>query len=174
MALTDVFLALEKEPEPDERSRLLDEAFRTAHSLKGAARAVAFGAVEALGHGLEGVLEAARDLGLELSPTLFDKLYAVVDALGGAFGVDDVPSLTEADEQELVRQLGADEVSAPTAGPIIVTPPRPGAAPPLHRDGRGSFPSAAGETVRLPAARLDVSLEQLGGPDCAALGDRRS
>lgn len=46
-SLTSAFLALEKEPEPEERGRVLGEAFRAAHSMKGAARAVAFGAVEA-------------------------------------------------------------------------------------------------------------------------------
>ena len=39
-ALTRAFLALEKEPEPGERRRLLAAAFRAAHNLKGAARAV--------------------------------------------------------------------------------------------------------------------------------------
>jgi two-component system, chemotaxis family, sensor kinase CheA len=154
--LIGVFLALEKEPEAYERGQLLDEAFRSAHSLKGAARAVAFGAVEGLGHGLEGVLEAVRDAGLELSPMLFDRLYAVVDRLSGAFGDDGAPDLSEADSQELVRQLGmANGARAKSPGPRSVQVAA-GAPPPAPRS------SAVNETVRLPAARLDALLEQLG------------
>ena len=51
-SLTRAFLALEKEPEPGERRRLLAAAFRSAHNLKGAARAVAQGSVEMLAHHL--------------------------------------------------------------------------------------------------------------------------
>ena len=47
-ALTRAFLALEKEPESGERRRLLAAAFRSAHNLKGAARAVAQSPVEML------------------------------------------------------------------------------------------------------------------------------
>src|SRR3981081_4515082 len=58
-SLTRAFLALEKEPESAERRRLLAAAFRSAHNLKGAARAVALSPVEALGHHLQRALRAA-------------------------------------------------------------------------------------------------------------------
>jgi len=195
--LTAIFLALEKEPETDERGRLLDEAFRSAHSLKGAARAVAFGAVEALGHELEAVLEAARDADLELSPALFDALYAVVDSLAGAFGDNGAPALSDAESQDLVRQLGAAHAgpatlpgarrapaapaaqhAAPQTASIAVAGHRAGSAAPAHRDGRVFPPSAAGETIRLPAALLqergcdllvsDVEMPEIDGVELTA------
>jgi len=67
-ALSRTFLGLEKEPEADERRRLLEAAFRSAHNLKGAARAVALAPVEALAHQLEGVLGAAVRDDVEISP----------------------------------------------------------------------------------------------------------
>src|SRR3981081_2586343 len=91
-ALTRAFLALEKEPEPVERRRLVAAAFRSAHNLKGAARAVALGAVETLAHHMEGVLGAASREEVDLSPALFDLLFAAVDTLSpaasGAAAVD--------------------------------------------------------------------------------------
>src|SRR3981081_3499213 len=82
--LTRAFLALEKEPEPGERRRLLAAAFRSAHNLKGAGRAVSLSAVEMLAHQVEGVLGAASRDELELSPSLFDLLFAAVDNLSTA------------------------------------------------------------------------------------------
>jgi two-component system chemotaxis sensor kinase CheA len=180
-ALIGIFLALEKEPESDERGQLLDEALRSAHSLKGAARAVAFGAVEALAHGLEGVLEAARDAALELSPKLVDLLYEVVDTLSGAFDDDGVPALFEVASQDLIRQLliadtrpigpsaprgvppaAGEPLTATTSSAVIVAGPWAGGAAPTRPNGRSASAASAGETVRLPAARLDALLEQLG------------
>src|SRR4030081_686138 len=83
-ALTRAFLALEKEPEPAERQRLLAAAFRSAHNLKGAARAVELSAVETLAHHLAGLLGAASREEVELSPDLFDLLCAAVDTLSTA------------------------------------------------------------------------------------------
>ena len=83
-ALTRAFLALEKEPETAERQRLLAAALRSAHNLKGASRAVALSAVEMLAHQMEGVLGAATRDDVELSPALFDLLFAAVDNLSTA------------------------------------------------------------------------------------------
>src|SRR5687768_16282406 len=80
--LNGAFLSLEKEPEPPEQQQLLGEAFRAAHSLKGAARAVGLAPIEALAHGLEVTLAELQRGTLELTPPLFDLLYAVVDTLG--------------------------------------------------------------------------------------------
>ncbi|MCW8140759.1 MAG: Hpt domain-containing protein, partial [Planctomycetota bacterium] len=53
-------LALEAGVGPAERSDLLDEALRTLHTLKGAARSASVGEVEAACHALEEVLARAR------------------------------------------------------------------------------------------------------------------
>src|SRR3954454_7307205 len=79
--LTHAFLGLEKEPDAAEQQQLLGEAFRSAHSLKGAARAVGLGRIESLAHALEAVLAELQRGDLQLTPVLFDQLYAVVDGM---------------------------------------------------------------------------------------------
>src|SRR3954452_18051793 len=79
--LTHAFLGLEKEPDAVEQQQLLGEACRSAHSLKGAARAVGLGPIESLAHALEAVLAELQRGDLQLTPALFDQLYGVVDAM---------------------------------------------------------------------------------------------
>src|SRR5712691_6089991 len=162
-ALTRAFLALEKEPEPSERRRLLAAAFRSAHNLKGAARAVAQGSVEMLAHHLEGVLGAASREEVDPSPALFDLLFAAVDTLGpAAHGTVDndwlgaLATRLEAAQTGDVQPLTAIE---PT--PVVYAKPAPAAVPPPATD-RASLVADTGETIRLPAARLDALMEQLG------------
>ena len=49
-AINRILVALEKGPGEEERAALLEEIFREAHSLKGAAGAADFGEVEATEH----------------------------------------------------------------------------------------------------------------------------
>ncbi len=79
--INEGLLALEKNPKGGERQTLLDEIFREAHSLKGAARAVGITTIESLGHALEGLLLSAKEGHLAFSPELFDLLYQALDAV---------------------------------------------------------------------------------------------
>jgi two-component system chemotaxis sensor kinase CheA len=166
-SLTRAFLALEKEPERAERRRLLAAAFRSAHNLKGAARAVALGAVETLAHHMEGALGAASREEVELSPDLFDLLFAAVDTLSAAATAED--SSTESAEwlSALVARLEAAQsgdiqpLTAIAPTPVVYAEPAPATAPPRPAE-RASVVADTGETIRLPAARLDALLEQLG------------
>ena len=79
--ITQGLLTLEKNPAADVRSEILAELFRAAHSLKGAARAVGMTVIESLGHGLEGLLLAAKESQLDFSPALFDLLHQAIDAV---------------------------------------------------------------------------------------------
>ena len=80
-AMNRVLLALEQNPEGDERASLLEEIFREAHSLKGAAGAVDFAEVETTAHKLEDVFGMARGGKLNLTRELCDVLYAGIDAV---------------------------------------------------------------------------------------------
>jgi two-component system chemotaxis sensor kinase CheA len=157
-ALTRAFLALEKEPEPAERRRLLAAAFRSAHNLKGAARAVALGAVEMLAHQLEGVLGAASREEVELSPALFDLLFAAVDTLSAAANAGASTDWLEALNARLAAAQTGDiqPLTAIAPVPVVYEKPSPPTAPPR------SVVTDTGETIRLPAARLDALMEQLG------------
>ena len=74
-------LALEKNPKAAGRQAYLDEIFREAHSLKGAARAVGMTTVESLGHALEDILLKAKEGRLAFSSELFDLMYQALDAV---------------------------------------------------------------------------------------------
>lgn len=161
--LNRALLQLEKEPSVDEQRTYLDEAFRAAHSAKGGARAVGLVDVEALTHGLEEVLGALRRGQRELSPAVFDQLYAAVDML---IAVADTGG--QAQDGEAVRLLLA-QLAAGTNGGM----PAPARKPPEHSVAANApepvraasdrqTPAASAETVRVTAARLDELLDLLG------------
>src|SRR5262249_11458507 len=80
-ALNRDLLALEKGATGDERAERLKTLFRTAHSLKGAARAVNAGVIESACHRLEEILASARDGVVPLDSDRFALLFAAADAL---------------------------------------------------------------------------------------------
>ncbi len=181
-ALNRAFLSLEKDPGDADARKLLEQAFRSAHSLKGAARVVGLGAVEAIAHRLEDVLSLVKQDDLELSPELFDLLYAAVDALGDEQRVGGESAGPESSVGQLLQRLEEVRTVAPALPPASVAtappserglasvptavqaPVRAPAQPPARvAVPRSSLsPSSADETVRMPVARLDELLEQLG------------
>ena len=76
-------LALEQQPDEPWTERI-KTLFRSAHSLKGAARAVSAARVEAICHRLEGMLGAIRDGQSPPSRELFELLFAAADAIDHA------------------------------------------------------------------------------------------
>ncbi len=77
-AIADGLLALERAP--GDRAAL-DAVFRAAHTVKGSARLLGFGAVSALAHAMENLLGAARAGALTLSADLSDLLLHANDQL---------------------------------------------------------------------------------------------
>src|SRR4051794_12488614 len=80
-ALNDDLLALEGEPSGEGAGEALRRLFRTAHSLKGAARAAEVGLIERACHRLEEILSAARDGTAPLGQDRFALLFATADAV---------------------------------------------------------------------------------------------
>src|SRR5712691_1946461 len=147
-ALTRAFLALEKEPEPGERRRLLAAAFRSAHNLKGAARAVALGSVEMLAHHLEGVLGAASRDEVEPSPALFDLLFAAVDTLSPAASGAAADDWLAALAARLAAAQTGDIQPLTTIEPVAVVYAKPSAPSPAA----ARRPLPLGEAVTPPLA----------------------
>jgi two-component system, chemotaxis family, sensor kinase CheA len=79
-ALNRHLLALEKEADDSQRAELLQTLFRTAHSLKGAARSVSLSLIERTCHQLEEILTEAREGTIVLGPDHFALLFATADA----------------------------------------------------------------------------------------------
>jgi two-component system chemotaxis sensor kinase CheA len=80
--MTDGLLALEQNRVTgEERQSTLDDVFRAAHSLKGAARVVGVTTVEQLAHALESVLDGMQRQAIQPTPDLFTACYQALDAL---------------------------------------------------------------------------------------------
>jgi two-component system chemotaxis sensor kinase CheA len=110
----------------------LDEAFRHAHSLKGAARAVDLSAVRSLAHGLETLLSRVREKKLALDKPALKAAAAALDA-----SEDMVASLFQnrpaADQGAALAAiegfLGVAGSAAPASVPVAGADERPGPAP---------------------------------------------
>jgi two-component system, chemotaxis family, sensor kinase CheA len=72
-------LTLERETNDATRRESIKTLFRTAHSLKGASRAVNASKLEAVCHKLEELLQALRDGTRPFTPEVFESLFAAVD-----------------------------------------------------------------------------------------------
>lgn len=128
--LNTTLLSLEVRPEEKRRRELVQEAFRAAHSLKGAARAVSLDQIEQLANGMETVLQGARDAGVHLEAATYDILYDVLDTIGLL-----LQGQTVAIEPLISRLIpGEESESAETpvsATPMIEIRPAPAIAKPL-------------------------------------------
>lgn len=138
--------------------RDLEEAYRHAHSLKGAARAVDLPLVEALSHGVETLLQALWDGRVELDEGLRRILARALDA------VEDVSAAALADHPPprvrtvldalngALVQLGLDTVAVPEEeeGPVVHAPAH---GPMMRVDAEGA------DRLLATTARLLVELD---------------
>ena len=143
----------------DEARALLDQTFRAAHSLKGAARAVNVTEVEALCQALESVFAALKSDKIASTPELFDLLHQVVDGLGALLAL--TPSSSgKLNVEILIRSLEASLTASPVAlnkpALALIDPPRPIA--PVAVEEKEKRPAL--ETVRVSTLKLDSVLRQ--------------
>lgn len=152
-------LALEKDP-GDGRAERWKTLFRTAHSLKGAARSAGVSPIEQACHGLEAILGAARDGEVLPGAGVVQLLLSAADAL------EDARNRLQAREELTGGALGAFlarlEVGSFRAGalpPGRAAPPDSAAAPAGSAPEMPELPARAGTHagfVRLPATKLDT------------------
>ena len=182
--LTSTLLELEQAPGDEVQATTVEDLYREAHSLKGAARTVDRSDIEEVSQALESVLAALKRRELDASSHLLDSLVQVVDGLGHVLSSPDtasVPDLVQrlsallpGEMAESSRALAESRSPAPTAAvspatePVPAAPPAPPpvSAPPPDRQAApvsaipGDGGPAAGETVRLATAKLDSLLLQ--------------
>ncbi|WP_142847612.1 response regulator [Telmatospirillum sp. J64-1] len=140
----------------------MQEMFRQAHSLKGAARAVDLGAVEAVAHGLETLFARVQEGELPLP--------GPVAVLSGRI-LDAIEDLASAPLEESDTPPPADlmaEIEAVLSGRPLSSAPPPPSSPPPTPPPPSSSPMPATETalagestaeqVRVGAGRLDSLL----------------
>jgi two-component system chemotaxis sensor kinase CheA len=141
---------------------LLQSLFRTAHNLKGAARAVDVDLVESACHGLEDILARARDGERPLDAEGFKILFATADAIQDAGArLKEKQSLTASPLAALTSHLMA---TAPGAGaqPVPAPPPTPPPLPTATAPGQPMLDRREGDTLRVSADKLDTVLARSG------------
>ena len=144
--LNESLLQLERQPDEAVRQTLLQEVFRAAHSLKGAARAVSLTDIETLAHVMESVLQQARDAKLELTPDMCDRLYDALDAIQQILGGESV---------------NVEPIRANLAALVSDGPAPPPAAPKDELPTDSSLLPGE-ETIRVAVSKLDDLMAQAG------------
>ena len=188
-ALSSGLLALEKTPAGEQRAEIIEQIFREAHSLKGAARAVNLTHIESVCQSLESAFAGLKDKRLAPVPPLFDLLHQAIDALVGFLAVGAsvsgahpplVAALIRRFDDVLKGALPASEALAePAASTVAHALPLAlsltsdesmdgrgralsGTGADEPTDGRGRALSGTGaETVRVSTAKLDAVMRQV-------------
>ena len=155
-------LTLERLTDSGEKAALLEEIFRAAHSLKGAARTVGFQQVETLAHDMEAVFGAARNGEIELNAHICDVLYATLDAIETLLNTAAAGSETPLDVSELTGRLeGALNGKAVKVLPSLSeTPVAVEFAKPFPEP--VSANPASEDTIRVNISKLEALMAQAG------------
>jgi two-component system chemotaxis sensor kinase CheA len=125
-ALNRNLLDLEKDPGESERAEQLKILFRTAHSLKGAARSVNVNLIEDVCHCLEEILAGAQEDRVKLDSDLFALLFEVADAIAEAGGLlREHHDLNKAALARLLPQLDATVNGARSGAPVPASTMQP-------------------------------------------------
>jgi two-component system chemotaxis sensor kinase CheA len=133
----------------------LEDAFRRAHSLKGAARIAGLRPAETLAHWLETLFAAVRDGKIGLDPEVARTMSRALDAIedvAAALLAGQQPPEPAAVLQAMERLLAPEDRAATATLPRAESPDTP---PPLPV-------AAAIETVRVSAENLDRLLRSAG------------
>lgn len=137
--IADGLLALERAP--DDRATL-DSVFRAAHTVKGSARLLGFGAVANVAHAMESLLGLMRAGTIKLAPTLNDLLLQTNDALLTLATAASEQRAVDLDTADLIRQL--ERAARGEGDPLPSTPPvSVAASPPILAEVPTSSPAPA-------------------------------
>jgi two-component system chemotaxis sensor kinase CheA len=164
--MTDGLLALEQgNVTGEKRQAMLENTFRAAHSLKGAARAMGVTTIEQLAHTLESILDSIQQEAIELTADLFTACYQALDAIQAVQAAYEAGETTPPAQalqalaaldpfrptsKETAQEGEPDELS-PAASPTEEAPPA---------TSTGISP-AIDETIRVGVSKLDTLMAQL-------------
>lgn len=167
-AISTGLLELEKTPAA---APLIEQVFRHAHSLKGAARATNFSDIEAICQSLESAFAAWKRGTLRIGAETFDLFHRAMDAIRQRIGTTDtvgadapVPHLSSLLSQlaQLTHlpAIGSPPSAPPppSALPVAAPAPSPPAAPDPAPPTTPPSPIALAETIRVSTAKLDQLL----------------
>ena len=169
-AMSSGLIELEKMPAGERNAEIVEQIFREAHSLKGAARAVKFAEIETVCQSLESVFAELKGKRIAASAALFDLLHQALDALGGLLAAD---AQAKAAAQKpmvaaLIRRLDTalkEAASAPVKPPLSPPPQETSPSPPPAADEPAATTTGAAEppaAARLDSGTVRVATAKLG------------
>ena len=129
-ALNDNIMILEKEPENKD---VINEIFRSAHSLKGMAGTMGFKKMQRLTHDMENVFQEIRNDNIKVNSNLIDILFNCLDAIEEYLETvkatsDEGDNGSEPDQQFAVTNSGATASPAEEAVETKAAPAKEEAA----------------------------------------------
>lgn len=169
--LSSGLFELDKKPADGRRNEIIEQIFREAHSLKGAARAVDMAQIESVCQAMENVLARLKGGQLALSASLLDLLHQTIDELGNVLSASTgAAEIRSSDIDRLIRQLGSalsgvfTKLSAPSdPSPSDALPHAQSEVSPAV-DGdepqRTPSPDMFSETIRVSTVKLDGVMRQ--------------
>lgn len=162
--LSGSLVELENGLSSESRKMKLEEIYREAHNLKGAARAVSQSEIESICQSMENIFSELKNNKLELSQPLFDTLYAALDLIKNAVETIDKKK-KERDKallQSMIKRLeGAKE------GKVVEAESEEVDTNTTHEDGdeeenaSNPEPSVDDKTIRVSSLKLDRLLQQV-------------
>lgn len=152
--LNNALLQFERTMEPEQRQAHIQDAFRAAHSLKGAARAVSMDSIQSIAHAMENVFQSVRDEGVELKSEDCDLLYDALD------NIQQTLSGKESNTNAIEQRLKAINGHTPTTtnGAVVVDEPDFAAA----QSEQPHESVASDETIRVSLRKLDDLMAEVG------------
>lgn len=160
-AISAGLLALEKAADDGKRREIIEKAFREAHSLKGAARAVNLARIESLSHGIENAFAEFKKKPGPISPFLFDLLHRTLDAIDKSLTVAVAGRDDSADSDVTDLLLGLQ--AALKRPDVQAQRPEPVQAEKKDEPARDPTPAekpVTTDTVRISMEKLDSVLSQ--------------
>ena len=178
-ALTNYLIELEKAPQESQMG-LIENIFREAHSLKGAARSVNFKEIESLCQAMENVFSLLKRREIKLLPGLFDVLHKAADAVEAILSVDVITQHERSITSEHIRNIGSmikgealpekkpERQPEPVKESVPVNEPEP-----VKEEKAATVDTGVhvAETVRISTQKLDLLLlqaEELLSPKLSA------
>lgn len=159
-AISTGLLALGRGMPHPEQGSTVEAVFREIHSLKGAARAVNLGEMEAACQSLENIFSALKGGNLAISAPLADLMLQIVDRLMGILAQDDPSVDVPASRLNQLRQqldMMAAQVESPSAEVLSRHRGNHTGSPPARRTAventRGSTGSSADRSAAAAEAR---------------------
>jgi two-component system chemotaxis sensor kinase CheA len=149
--ITSGLIELEKDPEQQARTEIIETIFREAHSLKGAARAVNLTDIEKICQSLESVFSSLKRKEIHPGPFMFDTLHRAVDILSD-LNLPDRPAADQADISIIIENI--DKIQKGQTETLKAPPVIPADEPVLRQKQQSS------DTIRISVGKMDALLRQ--------------